>query len=91
MKPIYELTRKGTPFRWYKEHNRAFLKLKKNLTINPLILHLPICGGRFILNSDTSRSHCGSTLWQKQLGKPNLIGYASKTLSKACLIMVFLD
>ena len=84
MKPIYELTRKGLPLRWHKEYNEAFLKIK-SLLIKPPTLHLPICGGRFILYSDTSRSHSGSSLWQRQLGKPNLIGYDSKTLPKACL------
>ena len=84
LKAIYELTRKGIPFRWHKEHNEAFLKIK-SILIKPPILHLPICGGRFILYSDTSRSHCGNSLWQRQLERPNLIGYASKTLPKACL------
>ena len=27
LKPIYELTRKGILFRWYKEHHEAFLKI----------------------------------------------------------------
>ena len=84
LKPIYELTRKVIPFRWHREHNEAFLKIK-SLLIKPPVLHLQICSGRFILYSDTSGSPCGSSLWQRQLGKPNLIGYASKTLPKACL------
>jgi hypothetical protein len=41
-------------------------------------------GGHFILYSDTSRKHVGSSLWQMQNGKPKLIGYASKTLHDAC-------
>ena len=84
LKPINELTRKGIPFRWSKEHNEAFLKIK-SLLIKPPILHLSVCVCRFILYLDTSRSHCGSSLWQRQYGKPNLIEYASKALLKACL------
>ena len=41
--------------------------------------------GRFILYSDTSRQFTGSSLWQKQKGKPCFVGYASKTLPTACL------
>ena len=33
--------------------------------------------------SDTSRTHAGSALWQIQDGKPQLLGYASKTLPAA--------
>ena len=38
-----------------------------------------------ILYSDNRRSHCSSSLCQRQLGKLNLLGYANKTLPKACL------
>ena len=54
LNPIHELTRKGIPFRWNTENNEAFLKIK-SLLIKPPILQLPICGGRFILYSDTSK------------------------------------
>ena len=47
-------------------------------------MHLPKAEGRFILYSDTSIEGTGSSLWQIQGGKPNLIGYASKTLPEAC-------
>ena len=40
--------------------------------------------GRIILFSDTSQVGTGSSLWQYQEGKPRLIGYASKSLPKAC-------
>ena len=51
---------------------------------NPPVLHLPKAEGRFILCSDTSIEGTGSSQWQIQEGKPRLIGYASKTLPKAC-------
>ncbi len=50
----------------------------------PPLLYLPKSFGRFILYSDTSREHTGSSLWQIQEGKPRLLGYSSKTLPQAC-------
>ena len=41
---------------------------------NPPVLHLPQATGRFILYSDTSKTHTGSSLWQRQDGKPRLLG-----------------
>ena len=46
--------------------------------MKPPILHLPRPSGRFILYSDTSNTHTGSSFWQVQDGKPRLLGYASK-------------
>ena len=51
---------------------------------SPPVLTLPTSDGRYILYSDTSKSHAGSALWQVQNGKPRLIGYGSKSLPKAC-------
>ena len=50
----------------------------------PPLLHLPDGFGRYILCSDTSKSHAGSALWQSQDGKPRLLGYSSKKLPEAC-------
>ena len=83
LKPIVELTRKGRPFVWGQEQKKAFKEVKLRLT-NPSVLHLPKAEGRFILYSDTSVEGTGSSLWQMQEGKANLIGYASKTLPEAC-------
>ena len=83
LKPIVELTRKGRPFVWVQEQEKAFKEVKLRLT-NPPVLHLPKAEGRFILYSDTSIEGTGSSLWQMQEGKTKLIGYASKTLPKAC-------
>ena len=46
--------------------------------IDDLLVH------RYILYSDTSKTHAGSALWQIQNGKPRLIGYGGKSLPKAC-------
>ena len=83
LKPIVELTRKGRPFVWSQEQERAFKEVKLRLT-NPSVLHLPKAEGRFILYSDTSVEGTGSSLWQMQEGKAKLIGYANKTLNEAC-------
>ena len=83
LKPIVELTRKGRPFVWGQEQEKAFKEVRLRLT-NPPVLHLPKAEGRFILYSDTSVEGTGSSLWQMQEGKTKLIGYASKTLPEAC-------
>ena len=83
LKPIVELTRKGRPFVWGQEQEKAFKEVKLRLT-NPPVLHLPKAEGRFILYSDTSVEGTGSSLWQMQEGRAKLIGYASKTLPEAC-------
>ena len=83
LKPIVELTRKGRPFVWGQEQEKAFKEVKLRLA-NPPVLHLPKAEGRFILYSDTSIEGTGSSLWQMQEGKAKLIGYASKTLPEAC-------
>ena len=81
--PIYDLTRKGRPFVWTKLHQRNFERIKEQMA-SPPVLNLPTSDGRYILYSDTSKTHAGSALWQVQNGKPRLIGYGSKSLPKAC-------
>ena len=81
--PIYDLTRKGRPFVWTKLHQKNFEEIKKQM-VSPPVLTLPTSTGRYILYSDTSKTHAGSALWQIQNGKPRLIGYGSKSLPKAC-------
>ena len=81
--PIYDLTRKGRPFVWTKLHQDNFDEIKKQMA-SPPVLTLPTSTGRYILYSDTSKLHCGSALWQIQKGHPRLVGYASKSLPKAC-------
>ena len=83
LKTIVELTRKGRPFIWGKEQEKAFQEVKEQLA-RPPVLHLPKADGRFILYADTSIEGTGSSLWQIQEGKAKLIGYASKTLPEAC-------
>ena len=81
--PIYDLTRKGRPFIWTKLDQKNFEESKKQM-VSPPVLTLPTHIGRYILYSDTSKTHAGSALWQIQNGKPRLMGYGSKSLPKAC-------
>ena len=80
---IYDLTRKGRPFVWTYTHQKNFEEIKKQM-VSPPVLILPTGTGRYILYSDTSKTHAGSALWQIQNGKPRLIGYGSNSLPKAC-------
>ena len=82
LSPIYHLTKQDVPFKWTVHQKKSFNEIKKHLCSSP-ILSLPISGGRFIMYSDTSRTHVGSALWQIQDGKPCLLRYASKTLPTA--------
>ena len=82
LKPIYDLTRKGRPFNWGEEQQKAFEEIKSRLQ-RPPVLHLPDRQGRFQLHSDTSKFATGSTLYQIQNGQPKLIAYASKRMPEA--------
>ena len=82
LKPIYDLTKKGKPFLWEKEHQEAFKEIKRRM-LNPSVLSMHDRKGRFILYSDTSKLATGSILYQYQDGKPRLVVYASKRMPEA--------
>ena len=82
LKPIYELTKKGRPYIWGDEQQKAFDEIKSRL-LKPPVLSMPDKRGRFLLYSDTSKYATGSALFQVQNGKPKLIAYASKRMPKA--------
>ena len=81
LKPIYELTKKGRPFIWGEEQQKAFEEIKNRL-LKPPVLSMPD-RGRFLLYSDTSKFATDSALYQVQNGKPKLIAYASKRMPEA--------
>ena len=72
LKPIYELTKKGRPFIWGDEQQKAFDKFKSKL-LKPPVLSMSDKQGRFLLYSDTSKYTTGSALYQVQNGKLKLI------------------
>ena len=82
LKPIYELTRKGRPFDWGEEQQKAFEEIKNRLQKPPL-LSMPDRRDRFLLHSDTSKLATGSALYQVQDGKPKFIVYVSKRMPEA--------
>ena len=82
LKPIYDLTRKGRPFIWGDEQQKAFEEIKSRLQ-KPPVLSMPVRKGRFLLYSDTSKLATGSALYQVQDRKPKLIAYASKRMPAA--------
>ena len=82
LKPIYELTKKGRPFIWGDEQQKAFDEIKSRL-LKPPVLSMPDKRGRSLLYSDTSKYTTGSALYQVQDGKPKLIAYVSKRMPEA--------
>ena len=82
LKPIYELTKKGRPFIWGDEQQKAFEEIKNRL-LNLLVLSIPDKRGRFLLYSDISKHAMGSALYQVQNRKPKLIACAIKRMPEA--------
>ena len=81
-KILYELTKKGRPFAWGDEQQKAFDEIKSRL-LNPPVLSVPDKRGRFLLYSDTSKYATGSALYQVQGGKPKIIAYMNKRMLEA--------
>ena len=82
LSPIYFITRKGIPFYWGEEQQKAFDDIKHDVTNAPVLL-MPNSTGHFVLVSDASKVGCGAALYQKQRGKYHLIVYYSKRLPEA--------
>ena len=82
--PLYELTKKGTTFKWTDEHQKIFEDLKDLVTKAPAIT-LPTRNGVYLLEVDTSRIGTGSILKQIQDGEEKIIAYNSKKLPSAAL------
>ena len=82
--PIYQLTRKNTPFKWTDECQKSFDTIKL-LLIKPPILRMPNTEGRYTLVSDTSTIATGAVLYQVQgiENKRYIVGYNSKKLPAA--------
>ena len=80
--PIYELTKKHARYVWTDKHQKAFEDIKKLLVKLP-VLRMVSGTGFFRIESDTSRTAAGSTLYQWQDGQWVLVGYHSKRLPDA--------
>ena len=77
--PIYELTKKHACFAWTDRHQKAFEEIK-SLLVKPPVLRMVSGNGFFRLESDTSRTAAGGTLYQWQDNEWVLVGYHSKRL-----------
>ena len=62
--PIYFITRKGIPFYWGEEQQKAFDEIKHDETHAPLLL-MPNSKGHLVLVSDTSKVGCGCSIVPK--------------------------
>ena len=77
--PLVALTRKGVPFMWGDEQQRAFDALKACLLSAP-ILGFPTEKDRFVLDTDASLFDIGGVLSQIQNEEEVVIAYASHSL-----------
>ena len=80
--PLYQLTKKGTVFRWGSEQQESFSILKERL-VSPPILAYPLAQNTFILDTDASNHSIGAVLSQLQGNFERVISYASKRLGPA--------
>ena len=80
--PIYKLTKKHARFVWTDKHQKAFEEIKQ-LLVKPPVLRMVSGNGFFRLESDTSRTAAGATLYQWQNNEWVLVGYHSKRLPDA--------
>ena len=68
LKPIVELTRKGRPFVWGQEQERAFKEVKSRLTNPPIYTYLRQRAGLFCILTQVLRTqgvHCGKCKREK--------------------------
>ena len=77
--PLVSLTRKGVPFVWGSEQQRAFDALKACLLSAP-ILGFPTEDDRFVLDTDASLFAIGGVLSQIQNEEEVVIAYAIRSL-----------
>ena len=82
-RPLHRLTRKDQEWKWGMEEQEAFDKLKKRVTIEPVLAHAKL-EDQFELEVDASGYAVGAVLLQrKEDGKKHPIGYYSATLNEA--------
>ena len=83
-KPLHRLTEKNHCFLWTEECHRSFKQLKAALTSAPILAY-PTSddGDSFTLDTDASSFGIGAVLSQAQDGTERVIGYFSRTLTKA--------
>jgi len=79
-RPLFNLTKKNTPFHWGTEEEQVFHSLQTALTTTPVLLLLDY-GKPFNLITDTSDYAMGAILEQEDaFGRSHLVVYFSKSL-----------
>jgi hypothetical protein len=80
--PLNRLLKKDTPYRWTKDQQEAFKKLKRCLTTLPILAY-PDFEKPFIVFTDASTFALGAILSQKdEQNKERVIAYTSRSLNK---------
>lgn len=80
--PLRQMTVKGLPFTWTKEGKRSFETIKSAL-VKPEHLGYFSPKNPTTLITDASNNGLGAVLLQNIVGKPRVISYASKSLTKS--------
>jgi hypothetical protein len=81
-KPLTELLKKNTPYIWDDKTEKAFVTLKKLLTMEPLLPY-PDFTKPFVLTTDASNDTIGVVVSQGPIGNDLPIAYISRTLNNA--------
>jgi len=82
-RPLHELDKKGTIWRWGKEQEEAFQTLKKRITEEPCLAHMDP-QKTFRMETDASNFAYGAALAQKQEdGKYHPVAFMSKSMQPA--------
>ena len=79
-RPLHDLTKKDTPWRWEYTEQNAFDALKKRFTEAPVLL-MPDKAKAFMVESDASKFATGAVLRQADInGDMQPCGYLSQSL-----------
>ena len=96
--PLYDLTKKNTPFKWTDLHNEAFIQLKAYLADTPILAY-PDVAKPYKLFTDASSKAMGAVLLQTDdKGCDRVIQYFSRrfngpqtrysTIERECLALI---
>ena len=80
--PLHRLTGHGAKWSWEAQHQEAFERLKQALATTP-VLKYPVREAPYVLDTDASLTGIGAVLSQIVDGQEMVLGYASRTLTKA--------
>ena len=80
MRPLHELDKKGIEWKWGKEQQEAFDKLKESILSEPCLAHVSL-DKTFRMETDASAYAYGAALSQKQVdGKFHPVRFMSKSM-----------